>query len=59
MPTGGVSADNAADYFDAGAVAVDAGSALVDYDAIERGDMDTAEERAAAFVDAVETARAE
>lgn len=59
MPTGGVSADNAADYFDAGAVAVGAGSALVDYEAIERGDMDAVEARAAEFVDAVESARAE
>ncbi|MFB6206034.1 MAG: bifunctional 4-hydroxy-2-oxoglutarate aldolase/2-dehydro-3-deoxy-phosphogluconate aldolase, partial [Haloglomus sp.] len=40
MPTGGVSTDNVADYFEAGAVAVGAGSALVDYEAIERGDMD-------------------
>ncbi len=40
IPTGGVSPDNVADYFDAGAIAVGAGSAIVDYDAITDGDMD-------------------
>ncbi|PSP34421.1 2-dehydro-3-deoxyphosphogluconate aldolase [Halobacteriales archaeon QH_10_67_22] len=58
MPTGGVSTDNVADYFEAGAVAVGAGSALVDYDAIEREDWDAVRESAAAFVEAVEDARA-
>ncbi|WP_226011083.1 bifunctional 4-hydroxy-2-oxoglutarate aldolase/2-dehydro-3-deoxy-phosphogluconate aldolase [Halomicrobium salinisoli] len=58
MPTGGVSTDNVADYFEAGAVAVGAGSALVDYDAIEREDWDGVRESAAAFVAAVEDARA-
>lgn len=57
MPTGGVSTDNVAAYFDAGAVAVGAGSALVNYEAIEAGDMDGVRERAASFVDAVEAAR--
>jgi 2-dehydro-3-deoxyphosphogluconate aldolase/(4S)-4-hydroxy-2-oxoglutarate aldolase len=57
MPTGGVSAENVDQYFDAGAVAVGAGSALVDYDAIERGDMDGVREQAAEFVRAVEDAR--
>ncbi|MFC7076952.1 bifunctional 4-hydroxy-2-oxoglutarate aldolase/2-dehydro-3-deoxy-phosphogluconate aldolase [Haloarcula halophila] len=57
MPTGGVSTDNVADYFDAGAVAVGAGSALVDYEAIENDDMDGVRESAAAFVEAVEAAR--
>jgi len=57
MPTGGVSTDNVADYFDAGAVAVGAGSALVDYDAIEREDWDGVRESATAFVEAVEDAR--
>ena len=57
MPTGGVSTDNVADYFDAGAVAVGAGSALVDYEAIEDDDMDQVRESAAAFVEAVEAAR--
>jgi 2-dehydro-3-deoxyphosphogluconate aldolase/(4S)-4-hydroxy-2-oxoglutarate aldolase len=58
MPTGGVSAENVADYFDAGAVAVGAGSALVNYEAIEREDWDAVEQSAAEFVAAVEDARA-
>ncbi|MDQ2049704.1 bifunctional 4-hydroxy-2-oxoglutarate aldolase/2-dehydro-3-deoxy-phosphogluconate aldolase [Natronolimnohabitans sp. A-GB9] len=57
IPTGGVSPDNVESFFEAGAVAVGAGSALVDYDAIEAGDMDRVRERAAAFVDAVDAAR--
>ena len=38
MPTGGVSLDNATEWLRAGAVAVGAGSALVDPDAIAAGD---------------------
>jgi 2-dehydro-3-deoxyphosphogluconate aldolase/(4S)-4-hydroxy-2-oxoglutarate aldolase len=38
LPTGGVSADNAAAYLAAGAVAVGVGGALVDSGAIARGD---------------------
>jgi 2-dehydro-3-deoxyphosphogluconate aldolase/(4S)-4-hydroxy-2-oxoglutarate aldolase len=57
MPTGGVDTDNVADYFDAGAVAVGAGSALVDYEAIAAEDWDGVSESAAAFVEAVEDAR--
>jgi len=57
MPTGGVDTDNVADYFEAGAFAVGAGSALVDYDAIEREDWDAVRASAAAFVEAVEDAR--
>ena len=58
MPTGGVDTDNVADYFEAGAVAVGAGSALVKYEAIEREDWDAVADSAAAFVAAVEDARA-
>ena len=57
MPTGGVDTDTVADYFEAGAFAVGAGSALVDYDAIEREDWDAVRDSAAAFVAAVEDAR--
>jgi 2-dehydro-3-deoxyphosphogluconate aldolase/(4S)-4-hydroxy-2-oxoglutarate aldolase len=57
MPTGGVDTDNVADYFDAGAVAVGAGSALVDYEAIAAEDWDGVRESAAEFVAAVEAAR--
>jgi 2-dehydro-3-deoxyphosphogluconate aldolase/(4S)-4-hydroxy-2-oxoglutarate aldolase len=57
MPTGGVSTDNVDEFFDAGAVAVGAGSALVNYEAIENDDMDGVREQAAEFVAAVEAAR--
>ena len=57
MPTGGVSTENVAAYFEAGAVAVGAGSALVDYDAIEREDWDAVRDSAAEFVAAVDDAR--
>jgi 2-dehydro-3-deoxyphosphogluconate aldolase/(4S)-4-hydroxy-2-oxoglutarate aldolase len=57
MPTGGVSPDNAADYVDAGAFAVGAGGALVDYDAAERGDYETITETAREFTRVVEEAR--
>lgn len=57
MPTGGVSTDNVADYFEGGAVAVGAGSALVDYGAIEAGNMTQVKESAAEFATAVRDAR--
>ena len=57
MPTGGIDTDNVADYFAAGAVAVGAGSALVNDDAVERGDWDAVRESAAEFARAVEEAR--
>lgn len=57
MPTGGIDTDNVADFFDAGAIAVGAGSSLVNYDAIERDDWEGVRNRAAEFVDVVETAR--
>ena len=59
MPTGGVSPDNAADYIDAGAFAVGAGGALVDYDAAERGDYESITETAREFTRVVEEARDE
>ncbi|MFB6200780.1 MAG: bifunctional 4-hydroxy-2-oxoglutarate aldolase/2-dehydro-3-deoxy-phosphogluconate aldolase [Halorhabdus sp.] len=57
MPTGGVGPDNVGNFFDAGATVVGAGSALIDYDAIDRGDFDAVETHAAEFVRAVEHAR--
>lgn len=57
IPTGGVSTDNVADYFDAGAVAVGAGSALINYEAIEDNDMESVRQQAADFVGAVSDAR--
>ena len=59
MPTGGVSPDNAAEYIDAGAFAVGAGGALVDYDAAERGDYEVITETAREFTRVVEEARAD
>lgn len=57
MPTGGVGLDNAADYIEAGAMAVGVGSALVDFDAVEAGHADQLTETARQFVDVIETAR--
>lgn len=59
MPTGGVSTENVASFFDAGAVAVGVGSAIIDYDALEAGDMAQVHETAAEFVGAVEAARSQ
>ncbi len=53
MPTGGVGLDNAGDFVDAGAFAVGAGSALVDYDAAERGDFASITETARQFTETV------
>jgi 2-dehydro-3-deoxyphosphogluconate aldolase/(4S)-4-hydroxy-2-oxoglutarate aldolase len=57
MPTGGVAPDNAADYVDAGAFAVGAGGALVDYDAAARGEYETITDTAREFTRIVEEAR--
>ena len=57
VPTGGIDADNAGAFVEAGAVAVGAGSSIVDADAVARGDYDVVIERARALVDAVEAAR--
>ena len=57
VPTGGVGPSNAGEYVEAGAVAVGAGGAVVDLDAVERGDFDAIEENARALVDAVDAAR--
>jgi len=57
MPTGGVGPDNAGDYVEAGAFAVGAGGALVDYDAAERGDYDAITETAREFTRVVAEAR--
>lgn len=57
VPTGGVNLDNAADFVEAGAVAVGVGSALVDDAAIAEGDFDALTETARAFVETVEQAK--
>ena len=57
MPTGGVTRENAADWIRAGAVAVGAGSALVDPAAVKAGRFDLIRDSARAFVDAVASVR--
>jgi 2-dehydro-3-deoxyphosphogluconate aldolase/(4S)-4-hydroxy-2-oxoglutarate aldolase len=57
MPTGGVSPDNAGDWIRAGAVAVAAGSSLLDAKAIESGRFDVITANARRFVDNVAAAR--
>jgi 2-dehydro-3-deoxyphosphogluconate aldolase / (4S)-4-hydroxy-2-oxoglutarate aldolase len=49
MPTGGVSADNLADWLDAGVIAVGAGSELCSANDIAAGRWDVIEEKARAF----------
>jgi 2-dehydro-3-deoxyphosphogluconate aldolase/(4S)-4-hydroxy-2-oxoglutarate aldolase len=56
LPTGGVGLENAAGFIRAGAAAVGAGSALVDREAVARGDYEAVAERARRFVEAVEAA---
>ena len=57
VPTGGVSADNAGAYVEAGAAAVGVGSAIVDRDAVGAGEYDRIAANARAVVEAVATAR--
>lgn len=57
VPTGGVDADNAAAFVEAGAVAVAAGGSVVDREAVARGDYEAVAGRARALVEAVEAAR--
>lgn len=58
MPTGGVTPDNAGDWIRAGAVAVAAGSSLLDSKAIESGQFEVVTANARRFVDNVSAARA-
>lgn len=57
MTTGGVDLDNAASFIEAGASSIGVGGALVDDDAIERGDFDAITETARAFAETVDAAR--
>jgi 2-dehydro-3-deoxyphosphogluconate aldolase/(4S)-4-hydroxy-2-oxoglutarate aldolase len=57
VPTGGVGAENAGDYVDAGAVAVGVGSSIVDGEAVAAGDFDAIRSNARAVVEAVAAAR--
>jgi 2-dehydro-3-deoxyphosphogluconate aldolase/(4S)-4-hydroxy-2-oxoglutarate aldolase len=58
IPTGGVTIENAGDFIRAGARSVAAGSNLVDARTVAAGDWATITSRAAAYVDAVASARA-
>ncbi|TKX56894.1 bifunctional 4-hydroxy-2-oxoglutarate aldolase/2-dehydro-3-deoxy-phosphogluconate aldolase [Halorubrum sp. SS7] len=57
VPTGGVGADDAGDYVEAGAAAVGVGSSIVDEEAIAAGDFDAVRSNARAVVEAVAAAR--
>lgn len=57
MPTGGVSAGNAAEWFAAGVVAVGAGSELCPPQLAKEGKFDEISQRAAYFVQAIAAAR--
>lgn len=56
IPTGGVSEENAADFIRAGAIAIAAGSNLVDATTVEQGDWAKLTDRARALVAAVREA---
>ena len=58
MPTGGVKADNVADWFAVGVVAVGAGSQLCPPQLAKEGKFDEISRQAAEFVKIVDTARA-
>jgi 2-dehydro-3-deoxyphosphogluconate aldolase/(4S)-4-hydroxy-2-oxoglutarate aldolase len=57
IPTGGVSLENAQEYFDAGATALGVGSSIVDLDAARRDDLETIRDNAAAFTGIVAKTR--
>jgi 2-dehydro-3-deoxyphosphogluconate aldolase/(4S)-4-hydroxy-2-oxoglutarate aldolase len=57
MPTGGVTRENVAAWIRAGAVAIGAGSALVDPSAVKAGRFDAIRGNARAFVESVAIAR--
>lgn len=59
MPTGGVTAENAASWIRAGAWALGAGGALVDPALVQSGQFAAITARAQAFITAVASARAE
>jgi 2-dehydro-3-deoxyphosphogluconate aldolase/(4S)-4-hydroxy-2-oxoglutarate aldolase len=57
LPTGGVTADNAGAFLEAGAVAVGVGSALVERDAVARGDYARITDRARRLTGSIRAAR--
>ncbi len=54
MPTGGVNQNNAADFVEAGADVICAGSALIDKEAMNRGDFEVLTKNAERLVEAVQ-----
>ena len=58
IPTGGVNLDTTADFIKAGALAVCAGSALVDKKAVAAGRLEVLTDNAKKFVELVKSARA-
>lgn len=58
IPTGGVSLENAGDFIRAGAVAIAAGSSLVDAKTVDAEQWDALETRSRLLVEAVRAARA-
>ncbi|MFC6872315.1 bifunctional 4-hydroxy-2-oxoglutarate aldolase/2-dehydro-3-deoxy-phosphogluconate aldolase [Halobellus marinus] len=59
MPTGGIDVENVADYIEAGAVVVGAGSAIMDDAAIARGDFEAITETAREFTRVIDEVREE
>ncbi|MCK8816725.1 bifunctional 2-keto-4-hydroxyglutarate aldolase/2-keto-3-deoxy-6-phosphogluconate aldolase [Natroniella sulfidigena] len=57
MPTGGVNLDNAADFIEAGSVALGVGGSLLDQEAIDNEDYEVLTEKAKQFVQVVEETR--
>jgi 2-dehydro-3-deoxyphosphogluconate aldolase / (4S)-4-hydroxy-2-oxoglutarate aldolase len=57
VPTGGVSLTTAADFIEAGAVAIGVGADLVDLKAIRAGDSEKVTKMTRAYIEAVRTAR--
>ncbi len=53
MPTGGVSLETIADFFNAGAVAVGVGTDLVDFKAMRTGNLEIVEEKARKYLEIV------
>ena len=56
LPTGGVTTENAAEFLDAGAVAVGVGGALLDGEALARGDYPRVTEAARRLTSAISAA---
>ncbi len=53
MPTGGVSLDTIADFFNAGAIAVGVGTDLVDFKAMREGNLEIVAEKARKYLEIV------